>query len=383
VSEYCVNSGQWGTLKGGRVTDSSASSFVPSSVSQETTVAVVGLGYWGPNIVRNLCDLPEAHVSHVYDLDRTSVGKILRRYPSIAGAARYDEILDDEDVDAVAVATPVSTHYELARNALERGKHVFVEKPLACSTAEGLQMVSDARDRGLVLMPGHTFLYSPAVNFIRGLIQSGDLGEIYFISTSRVNLGLYQPDVSVVWDLAPHDFSILRYWLDEVPTRVAAWSRNCIIDEIEDVAFINLEFPSGTVAHVELSWLAPSKLRRTTIVGSKRMVVYDDMSAEPVRIYDSGVVPNQPESFGEYQLSYRSGDVISPRMDTVEPLREEMLDFCRAIRTGESPRSSWEVGIDVVRMIQFVLESLSKGGAPVAVGEERDPFRQLPVDRVA
>jgi predicted dehydrogenase len=218
-------------------------------------------------------------------------------------------------------------------------------------------------------MPGHTFLYSPPVNRIRELILSGELGEIYFISMSRVNLGLYQSDVSVIWDLGPHDFSILRYWLDDLPTRLAAWVRGCVIGDIPDVAFINLEFPSGTVAHVELSWLAPSKLRRTVIVGSERMVVYDDTSPEPVRIYDSGVVPGNPESFGEYQLSYRSGDVVSPRVDVAEPLRLEMLDFCEAIRTGREPRSSWALGLDVIRTVEAVEQSAAQGGVPVSVAE--------------
>jgi predicted dehydrogenase len=218
-------------------------------------------------------------------------------------------------------------------------------------------------------MPGHTFLYSPAVNRIRDLITTGDLGDIHFISTSRVNLGLHQPDVSVAWDLGPHDFSILRYWLDETPIYVSALARGCAIPHIPDVAFINLEFASKTIAHVELSWLAPSKLRRTTIVGSRKMVIYDDMSTEPVRIYDSGVTLRDPETFGEYQLTYRTGDILSLNMEVVEPLELELRDFCAAVRSGSVPRSSKELGFEVVRMIEAVESSLALQGTRVAIAD--------------
>jgi predicted dehydrogenase len=220
-------------------------------------------------------------------------------------------------------------------------------------------------------MPGHTFLYSPPVNRIRSMIASGELGEIYFISTSRVNLGLHQSDVSVAWDLGPHDFSILRYWLDETPTHASALSRGCVIPDIPDVAFIDLEFPSGTVAHVELSWLAPSKLRRTTIVGSEKMIVYDDTSNEPVRVFDSGVMLRDPETFGEYKLTYRTGDIVSPQIEVAEPLKLELQDFVSAIETGSTPRSSSALGLEVVRMIEAVDTSLEQNGAKVDVGAER------------
>jgi predicted dehydrogenase len=217
-------------------------------------------------------------------------------------------------------------------------------------------------------MPGHTFLYSPPVQMVRNLIESGELGDIYFISTSRVNLGLHQADVSVAWDLGPHDFSILRYWLGESPRHVSAMSRSCVTD-IPDIAFINLEFPSGTIAHVELSWLAPSKLRRTTIVGSRKMIVYDDTSNEPVRVFDRGVNPPNPETFGEFQLTYRAGDIVSPHVPAAEPLYLELSDFCDAIRTGAEPRSSAQIGLDVVRIIESVDASLESDGARVGLSE--------------
>lgn len=334
--------------------------------SAPVRLAVVGLGYWGPNLVRNLAELPEADLAYVCDFREDALSAIGRRYPAVVRTTSFDEVLADPDVDGVAIATPVSTHYELARTALEEGKHVLVEKPLAASSREGEELLEAATERGLVLMAGHTFLYSPPVNLVRDLIHSGDLGEIYFVSTSRVNLGLHQSDTSVAWDLGPHDFSILQHWLGEVPVRVSALSKG-FVSTIPDVAFINLEFESGTIAHVELSWLAPSKLRRTAIVGSQKMVVYDDTSTEPVRIYDSGVAVRDPSTFGEYRLTYRTGDVVSPRVEPVEPLSLELADFCRCIREGGRPVASAELGVDVVRMIEAVDASLRRNGAVVEV----------------
>jgi len=323
-------------------------------------VGVVGLGYWGPNLVRNLNEVPEAEVAYVCDTREERLATIARRYPAVRPTTSYGDLLADDTLDAVVIATPVSTHRPLAAAALEAGKHVFVEKPLAASSAEAIELIRLADARGLVLMPGHTFLYSPPVDAIRRLITSGALGDIYFVSMSRVNLGLHQQDVSVAWDLGPHDFSILRYWLGESPSRVSALSRSCVLPNTPDVAFINLEFPSETVAHVELSWLAPSKLRRTTIVGSAKMVVYDDTSNEPVRVFDSGAMLPDPKSFGEYRLTYRTGDIVSPRIDVAEPLFLELRDFCSAVLTGSTPRSSSRLGLDVVRMIEAVDASLSR-----------------------
>ncbi|MDQ3893861.1 MAG: Gfo/Idh/MocA family oxidoreductase [Actinomycetota bacterium] len=330
-------------------------------------VAVVGLGYWGPNLVRVLYELPETAVSWACDLDQSKLKAMKRRYPAIRRTTQLSRVFGDETVDAVAFATPVSTHFDLASAALEAGKHVFVEKPLAASTAEAAELVTLAKKRGLVLMPGHTFLYSPPVNLIADLMGSGDLGSIYFISMSRVNLGIHQSDVSVTWDLGPHDFSILRYWLGETPVRVSAISRGCVFPETPDVAFINLQFHSDTLAHVELSWLAPSKLRRTAIVGSEKMVLYDDTSTEPVRIFDSGVMLPEPQTYGEYRLTYRTGDILSPRVEVSEPLTLQMRDFARAIRTGQTPRSSAELGVDVVRTIEAVDQSLAAAGAVIDV----------------
>jgi len=330
-------------------------------------VGVVGLGYWGPQLVRNLVEAPFAELAWVCDARPEAREPIVRRYPGVAHTADVEDLLRDDSLEAIVLATPIGTHYDLARRALDAGKHTFVEKPLAASLAEGAELVAASRELDLVLMPGHTFLYSPPVQTIRELIRSGRLGDIYFVSSSRVNLGLHQSDASVIWDLGPHDFSILSYWLGEAPARVSALSRSCVMPGTPDVAFINLEYESGVVAHVELSWLAPSKLRRTTIVGSQQMVVYDDTSIEPVRIFDSGVDLPTPGTFGEYRLTYRTGDIVSPRVEIAEPLSLELADFCAAIRDGTEPRSNAQLGLEVVSIVETAERSLAEGGAALRV----------------
>jgi predicted dehydrogenase len=330
-------------------------------------VGVVGLGYWGPNLVRNFFELPETELVAVCDLDAERLDRIRRRYPDVRRTTSYDELLADRAIEGVAIATTVSSHFALAHAALDAGKHVLVEKPMASSSQEAAELIALAERRGLVLMPGHTFLYSPPVNAVRDMIESGELGDIYFISSSRVNLGLHQPDVSVVWDLGPHDFSILRYWLGERPTSVSAISRGCVMPTMPDVAFVNLRFPTGAIANVHLAWLAPTKLRQTVVVGSEKMVVYDDTSREPVRIHDSGVVLDDPESFGEYRLTYRTGSIVSPPIDAAEPLALELADFAGAVREERPPQSSAFLGGDVVVMAEAVDESLASGGASVDI----------------
>jgi predicted dehydrogenase len=338
-----------------------------NGTDQAVRVAVVGLGYWGPNLVRNFFELPETELVAVCDLDADRIDRTCRRYPNVRRTTSYDELLDDPTIEGVAVATSVRSHFELARAALEAGKHVLVEKPMAASSREASELIALAERHGLVLMPGHTFLYSPPVNAVRDLIRSGELGDIYFVSSSRVNLGLHQPDVSVVWDLGPHDFSILRYWLGEPPSSISATSRGCVLPAMPDVAFVNMRFPAGAIANVHLAWLAPTKLRQTVVVGSDKMVVYDDTSREPVRIHDSGVVLDDPESFGEYRLTYRTGSIVSPPIEATEPLALELADFALAVRGGGTPRSSAWLGKDVVTIVEAVDESLASGGSSVDV----------------
>jgi predicted dehydrogenase len=330
-------------------------------------VGLVGLGYWGPNLLRALFELPDVEVSYICDLDPERLDRFGRRYPSARPTRDFENLLADPRVDAVVIATPVFTHFELATRALQAGKHVFVEKPMASSSAEAGELIELADSMDLALMCGHTFLYSPAVRAVKEIISSGDLGEIYFISSSRVNLGLHQRDVSVVWDLGPHDFSILLYWMDEMPDWVGAVGRDSIVKGIPDVAFIDLGFPSGALAHVELSWLAPSKLRRTVVVGSQKMVVYDDSSSEPVRVFDSGVEYEDPETFGQYQLSYRTGDILSPKLDTAEPIMTELTDFVAGVRQGVAPAGNPALARNVVRLIEAAESSIAERGVPEQV----------------
>ena len=328
-------------------------------------VAVVGLGYWGPNLLRVLAERTDVEVAWMCDTDPARLVTLMRRYPSVRPSSDLDEVLADASVDGVLLATPVFTHYDLGRRCLEADKHTFVEKPLAPSTQQAAELIDLAVSRERVLMCGHTFLYSPPVRAIRKLIEDGELGDLFFISSSRVNLGLHQRDVSVIWDLGPHDFSILLYWLWGPPHTIRATGRDSIVPGIADVAFVTMEFPSGLIANVELSWLAPSKLRRTVIVGSQKMVVYEDGSAEAIRIFDRGVVYKDPQTFGEYHLSYRSGDILSPHLDNDEPLALQVGDFVRAVHTGERPEDGLELATDVVRLAVAAEASLENKGNQV------------------
>jgi predicted dehydrogenase len=340
-----------------------------SGAEQRPHVAVVGLGYWGPNLLRVLVERADVSVRWICDLDRDRLERFGRRYPSISLTEDVDEVLSDPEVSAVLFATPVYTHYELAMRSLDGGKHTFVEKPLAASTDQASELIDFATSSELVLMCGHTFLYSPPVRMVRKLIDTDELGELFFISASRVNLGLHQRDVSVIWDLGPHDFSILLYWLGEPPTTVRATGRDSIVNGIPDVAFVTMEFPSGLLANVELSWLAPSKLRRTVVSGSKKMVVYEDGVPEAVKIYDKGVDYKDPETFGEYQLSYRSGDILAPQLSSEEPLGLQVGEFVRAFTTGQLPEHDLALARDVVRLSEAADASLRQGGELMAVGE--------------
>lgn len=327
--------------------------------------AVVGLGYWGPNLLRVLADDPGVTVKWICDLDPARIEQVRRRYPATRPTSDHRDVLDDGAVDAVFIATPVFTHFDLAQASLRAGKHTFVEKPLAPSVALADELIALAAARERVLMCGHTFVYSPPVRALKRMLDAHALGDVYFISSSRVNLGLHQRDVSVVWDLGPHDFSILRYWFDEVPSTVRALGRDSIVSGIADVAFVAMTFPSGIVANVELSWLAPSKLRRTVVVGSRKMAVYDDGTTEPIRLFDHGVVYRDPQTFGQYHLSYRTGDIVSPKLDAYEPLVAELADFGRAVRAGELAGWQGRLARDVVRITEAADRSLARGGMEV------------------
>jgi predicted dehydrogenase len=276
-------------------------------------------------------------------------------------------LLEDPALDAVLVATPPHTHHPIVRAALEAGKHVLVEKPLATCSADAYDLVELAESQGLVLMPGHTFLYSPPVNKVRQLIVDDVVGEVYFVTSARMNLGKYQSD-GVICDLAPHDLSILLYWLDEPVAQVAATGRSIFQPEVFETAFLTVTFESGATGNIQISWLSPRKIRDMTLVGSRRMVQYDDTGAdEAVRVFDRGLDFVHPTTFGEHQLAYRSGDIVIPRLEAAEPLSLELQDFATAIATGRRPRSHAELGYEIVAAVEAAEASLRRDGQPVAV----------------
>ncbi|GAH55288.1 unnamed protein product, partial [marine sediment metagenome] len=285
-------------------------------------VAVIGCGYWGPNLIRNFIQIPESKVKYCCDLDEEKLKRIKSLYPKPKTTQDYQEILNDPEVEAVAIATPVHTHFELAKEVLEAGKHVFVEKPLTRTSQQARELIRLARKKDKVLMVGHTFLYTAAVNKLKELIDSGELGDVLYISSQRRNLGLFQDDINVVWDLGTHDISVILYLLNhrlgEKECRIVATGQSHFLSENEDVAFITLNFADKIVANLHLSWLDPCKIRNMTVVGTRKMVVYDDIETlEKVKVYDKGVlVPDRYNSYGEFQLSYRYGDITIPRLNT-------------------------------------------------------------------
>lgn len=329
---------------------------------------VVGYGYWGPNIVRNVAERPEFNLAGLCERDERRLDDFCSRNPGVSYERNLDAALADPCLEAVAIATPPHTHHKLVRAALEAGKHVLVEKPLARTAEEAAELTMLAEELGLVLMPGHTFLYSPPVSKIRNLIKDGVLGDIYFITSSRMNLGKYQSD-GVILDLAPHDLSILLHWLDKPLTEVTASGCSVYQDGVHETAFLTLGFEGGTQANVQVSWLAPRKMRQMIVVGSRQMAQYEDTAADdPVRIFDRGMdFAKPPANFGEYRLTYRTGDIVAPRIEPAEPLGLELKDFASAILEGTTPVSNSRLGLEVVLGLEALERSLHARGEPVAV----------------
>lgn len=322
-------------------------------------LGVIGAGYWGPNLVRNFYELASTEVRAVVDLSADRLRDMQTRFPELRCTTSDYTDLFQLDLDAVVVATPPSTHYDIARECLLNGLHVLVEKPIALTSAHAHELIEIARERGLVLMTGHTFVFNPAVHLLKNLIESGKLGDVYYIDAVRVNLGLFQPGLDVMWDLAPHDISILLYLLGENPVRVTANGGDCIFNGINDIAYVHLEFPGGTLAHIRVSWLDPQKTRRITVVGSQKMVIYDDVSLEKIKIYDKGVTrPPYTSTFGEFQLDYRYGDIVVPNLPSTEPLRSECEHFVECIRSGQQSISDGQAGLNVVKVLEAADESL-------------------------
>ncbi|MBP1708420.1 MAG: oxidoreductase [Deltaproteobacteria bacterium] len=330
-------------------------------------VAVIGCGYWGPNLVRNFVQLNTVEQLTCCDLDQNKLERMKHLYPSVETVPDYKGLLDRPDLDAVAIATPVKTHYGIAKEFLLAGKNVFIEKPLTHSYETALELVRLAEENRKVLMVGHTFEYTAAVNKIKSLIENGELGKVLYISSIRVNLGLFQSDINVVWDLAPHDISIILYLLGETPVSVNSQGKAHFQPEIEDVATTTLNFKNGIIAFIQSSWLDPNKIRKTTIVGSKKMLVYDDIEPqEKIKIYDKGIdVPPYYDTYGDFQFSYRYGDIYSPRIIDFEPLKKVCDHFLKCIQKGIHPLSDGLSGLRVVSVLEAASKSLKLSGKAI------------------
>lgn len=326
-------------------------------------VGIVGYGYWGPNLVRNFADLPNSEVVIVADLKKDRLAKMKFSYPQVKATENYSYIFKQK-LDAVVVATPPATHYAIAKECMQHGLHVLVEKPLTLSSAGAEELVQLAESRNLVLMVGHTFEYNAAVHALKNLIDKDELGQIYYLDSARLNLGLFSNHINVIWDLAPHDISILLYLLGKLPKEVSAHGAASVFKGIHDVAYINLHFPDNIMAHVHVSWLDPCKVRRVTVVGSKKMAVYNDIeSLEKIKIYDKGVsAPAYSDNFGEFQFSYRYGDILIPNIHFTEPLKLECQHFLDCITNHTKPCSCGEVGLNVVKILEAAQKSLVNSG---------------------
>ncbi|MCQ3936024.1 MAG: gfo/Idh/MocA family oxidoreductase [Chloroflexi bacterium] len=325
-------------------------------------VGVIGFGYWGPNLARNFFDLPAADLVAISDLKQERLQRARSLYPAVTLTDDYTQLFN-MGLDAVVVSTPPALHYQIARDCLEHGLNVLVEKPITLNSQHAQELIDLAEARGVILMVGHTFEYNSAVRALKEYIDSGELGEIYYIDTARLNLGLFQRDSNVLWDLAPHDISILLYLLGQIPETVSARGMPCVFEEIFDVAYVNLMFPNGIPAHIHVSWLDPCKVRRVTVVGSKKMIVYNDLENEQkLKIYDKGVdAPEYTNGFGEFQCNYRSGDIVIPNIRFVEPLRQECQHFLDSIITQTQPWSSGREGLKVVKVLEAIESSMRNG----------------------
>ncbi len=335
----------------------------------------IGCGYWGPNLIRNLNMLAECDLAYISDLNEDRLRQVGLLYPGAKKTTDYTDILMDPDVEAVIVATPMSTHFKLGMEVLTAGKHLFLEKPMATNSDDCRTLLKEAKKRNLQILVGHTFVYAPAVRKIKELMDGGELGTIYYVNMSRVNLGIFQKDANVVWDLVPHDVAMLNHLFGANPVSVSAVG-HCYVQKdlgLEDVAFVTLEYPGGCLAHIHVSWLDPNKIRNCTFVGSKKMLVYDDVSSsEKIRVYDKGVdVQPHYESFGEFQLLYRSGDAFIPKLDTVEPLRAETAHFLAVIRGEQAPLSSGHDGLKVVQVLEGACQSIKEDGRRITLNFDR------------
>jgi predicted dehydrogenase len=332
-------------------------------------VAVVGCGYWGPNLIRNFNSFEDCKVKIACDLDKNRLAHIKTLYSSIETTTEYDRLVEDATIDAIAIATPVHLHHEMAKRSLQAGKHTFIEKPMALSAEECKDLIRLAETQQLTIIVGHTFIYSPPVRKIKEIVNSGDLGEIQYISARRLNLGLFQTDINVTWDLAPHDISIIIYVLDRIPISVNCHGKAHVNPDIEDVTAMTLNFNNGAFATIQSSWLDPNKIREMTFVGSKRMLVYNDVEPiEKIKIYDKRVeTPPHYDTFAEFHYSYHYGDMYAPYIKQYEPLKLECQEFLNGIKTGSKPQTGGLEGLQVIQILEAAMESLKNNGAMVKI----------------
>jgi len=332
-------------------------------------IGVVGYGYWGPNLVRNFVEVAGLNVSAVSDRDPARRALVKARYPSVCVVEDAQALIDDPSIDAIAVATPVSTHFDIALAALRAGKHVWLEKPMTETSEQARILVREAEERGLVLLVDHTFIYTGAVQKMAQIIKSGELGDVFYYDSIRVNLGLFQRDVSVISDLAVHDFSILDHLLDEHPVAVSASGTNHFAGTPENLAYVTLFYESGTIAHINISWLAPVKVRQILVGGSKKMIAYNDLEPdEKIKIYDKGVeFTDDPQKIQELRVGYRSGDMTAPKLPVTEALKVEAEHFVDCIVNGTKPRTGGGLGLRVVELVEAATRSMRKRGETVDV----------------
>jgi predicted dehydrogenase len=345
-------------------------------------IAVVGYGYWGPNLVRNICEIPGARVVSVCDLRAERLAAIQSRYPAVEITSRFEDVLKDGRVDAIAIATPVSSHYDLALRALQAGKHVLVEKPMTATSEQARRLIDEAEARGLVLAVDHTFVYTSAVRKIRELIASNGVGEVYYYDSVRVNLGLFQHDVNVLWDLAVHDLSIMDYVLPAAPVAVSATGVGHVAGEPENIAYLNIFFEHNLIAHLHVNWLAPVKIRRTLVGGSNKMIVYDDLEpSEKIKVYDKGITVNgnshsahaagngngNGNGDARYQtlVGYRTGDMWAPKLEMTEALSLELKQFIACIQQRTRPEADGHAGLRVVSILEAATRSMAERGRVV------------------
>jgi predicted dehydrogenase len=344
-------------------------------------VGVVGCGYWGPNLIRNLRQLSDCHLKLVCDTSTERLAHMRKTYPDLQTTDQFEAMLNGADLDAVVIATPVRFHHQMAKASLLAGKHTFIEKPMASSFAECEALVELAEQKGLTLMVGHTFLFSPTVRKIKDIIEWGDIGDLHYIAARRLNLGLFQKDINVAWDLAPHDLSIILYIMNSRPQTVSCWGNAHITPGIEDVTNLYLAFEDNRAAMVHSSWLDPKKVREMTFVGSRRMIVYDDTAPhEKIKVYDARVeVPPHYDTFAEFQYSYHYGDMYVPYVKQEEPLKVECQHFVDCIRTGRKPLTSGREGMEVVRILELASRSLKQRGLQQEVGSDKASAATVPL----